>query len=93
MTRERKESAQKSCFDELSVVLFAGGGGSACGGKHTGDYAALHRHDGGAAGAGERMTQIIKKDGIVVCVTTVPYPPEIISQMKKAGYKVKEVSQ
>ena len=28
MTRERKASAQKSCFDELSVVLFAGGGGS-----------------------------------------------------------------
>lgn len=28
MTRERKEYAQKSCFDELSVVLFAGGGGS-----------------------------------------------------------------
>ena len=28
MTRERKECAQKSCFDELSVVLFAGGGGS-----------------------------------------------------------------
>ncbi len=28
MTRERKEYTQKSCFDELSVVLFAGGGGS-----------------------------------------------------------------
>ena len=39
------------------------------------------------------MTQIIKKDGVVVCVTTVQYPPEIISQMKKAGYKVKEVNQ
>lgn len=38
------------------------------------------------------MTQIIKKDGVVVCVTNVPYPPEIISQMKKAGYKVKEVN-
>lgn len=36
------------------------------------------------------MTQIVTKDGKVYCVTTVPYPPEVVKQMKKAGYKVKE---
>ena len=35
------------------------------------------------------MTQTISKDGVIVCVTTVPYPAEIIKDMKKAGYKVK----
>lgn len=35
------------------------------------------------------MKQIISKDNKVKCVTTIPYPPEIIKQMKKAGYKVK----
>lgn len=38
------------------------------------------------------MKQIIKKDGKVYCVTAVPYPAEVIKQMKKAGYKVKEVN-
>ena len=37
------------------------------------------------------MKQIISKDGRVLCVTSVPYSPEVIKQMKKAGYKVKEV--
>lgn len=37
------------------------------------------------------MTQIISKDKRVLCVTKVPYQPEIVAQMKKAGYKVKEV--
>jgi KaiC/GvpD/RAD55 family RecA-like ATPase len=36
------------------------------------------------------MTQIISKGGKVLCVTTSPYPKEIIKQMKKAGYKVVE---
>lgn len=36
------------------------------------------------------MKQIISKDGKVFCITTIPYPPEVIKQMKKAGYKVKE---
>lgn len=36
------------------------------------------------------MKQIISKDKRVVCVTTVPYSQEVIKQMKKAGYKVKE---
>lgn len=36
------------------------------------------------------MIQKIMKDGKVFCVTTVPYSPEVIKQMKKAGYKVKE---
>lgn len=37
------------------------------------------------------MTQIISKDKEVKCITTVPYPPEIIRDMKKAGFKIKEV--
>lgn len=37
------------------------------------------------------MKQIITKDKKVVCETTVPYPPAIIREMKKAGYKVKVV--
>ena len=36
------------------------------------------------------MKQTIKKDGKVVCVTSVPYPEEVVKGMKKAGYKVKE---
>lgn len=39
---------------------------------------------------GGEMIQTIIKDGKVYCVTSVPYPPEVIRQMKKAGYKVKE---
>lgn len=35
------------------------------------------------------MTQTISKDGVIYCVTTVPYPPSVIKDMKKAGYKVK----
>ena len=35
------------------------------------------------------MKQIILKDGIVVCTTTIPYPENIIKSMKKAGYKIK----
>ena len=35
------------------------------------------------------MKQIISKDGVVVCVTTVPYPAAIIKDMKQAGYKIK----
>jgi len=35
------------------------------------------------------MKQIISKDGVIVCVTTVPYPAATIRDMKKAGYKVK----
>lgn len=35
------------------------------------------------------MTQTISKDGVVVCVTSVPYSAAIIKDMKKAGYKVK----
>lgn len=37
------------------------------------------------------MKQIISKDGVVKCTTTIPYPPEVVKQMKKAGYKVKEI--
>jgi hypothetical protein len=37
------------------------------------------------------MKQIIKKNGVVFCTTTVPYPPEVIKHMKASGYKVKEV--
>lgn len=38
------------------------------------------------------MKQIVSKDGIVYCETSVPYQPEIVKSMKKAGYKVKEVT-
>ena len=37
------------------------------------------------------MKQIISKDKRVVCVTSVPYPPAVIKEMKAAGYKIKEV--
>lgn len=37
------------------------------------------------------MTQIISKDGIDICVTTVPYPAWIIKDMKQAGYKIRVV--
>lgn len=36
------------------------------------------------------MIQTIIKDGKVYCATSVSYPPEVVKQMKKAGYKVKE---
>ncbi len=36
------------------------------------------------------IKQTISKDGKVYCVTTCPYPPETVKQIKKAGYKVKE---
>lgn len=39
----------------------------------------------------QHTTQIITKDNKVYCTTTVPYPPQVIKQMKAAGYKVKEV--
>lgn len=35
------------------------------------------------------MTQIISKNGVVKCVTSVPYPDAVIKQMKNAGYRVK----
>ena len=34
------------------------------------------------------MKQIISKDGVVLCETTVPYPIAVVKEMKKAGYKV-----
>lgn len=37
------------------------------------------------------MIQIISRDGIVICVTTVPYPSWIIKDMKEHGYKVRNV--
>lgn len=36
------------------------------------------------------MKQIISKDGVIVCVTSVPYSAAIIRDMKKVGYKVKK---
>ena len=39
------------------------------------------------------MIQIITKDNKVICKTTVPYPPQTIRDLKKAGYKVKEITQ
>jgi len=37
-----------------------------------------------------KWAQVITKGGKVICTTSTPYPPEIIKQMKKAGYRVKE---
>ena len=39
------------------------------------------------------MKQIISKDGKVVCTTTVPYPNAVVKELKKAGYKIKEVEE
>ena len=38
---------------------------------------------------GNQMKQIISKDGVIVCVTSIPYSAAIIKDMKKAGYKIK----
>jgi hypothetical protein len=35
------------------------------------------------------MKQIITRDGVVICVTSVPYPAFIIRDMKQYGYKIK----
>ena len=37
------------------------------------------------------MKQIITKDGKVMCTTYTPYPEDTIKQMKKAGYRIKNV--
>ena len=34
--------------------------------------------------------QTISKNGKVYCQTTVDYPPEVVQQMKKSGYRVRE---
>ena len=39
------------------------------------------------------MKQIISKDGKVLCETSVPYPANVIKEMKKAGYKIKEIKE
>ena len=36
--------------------------------------------------------QIISKDKVIKCVTTVNYPAEIVKIIKKSGYKVKEIN-
>lgn len=35
------------------------------------------------------MPQIISKDNVIYCQTTVDYPANIVKDMKSAGYKVK----
>ena len=37
------------------------------------------------------MTQVISRDGVVICITSVPYQDWIIRDMKKYGYKIKNV--
>lgn len=37
------------------------------------------------------MKQVISRDGVVICVTSVPYPAFIIKDMKNAGYKIATV--
>lgn len=41
--------------------------------------------------AKQKQTQIISKGKTVYCITSVPYPPETVREMKKAGYKIKVV--
>lgn len=38
------------------------------------------------------MKQIISKNGVKMCTTSVPYDEETIKQMKKAGYRVKTIA-
>ena len=35
------------------------------------------------------MKQVITRDGVIICVTSVQYPAFIIKDMKQAGYKIK----
>lgn len=35
------------------------------------------------------VKQVISRDGVIYCVTSVPYPAFIIKDMKQAGYKIK----
>ena len=39
------------------------------------------------------VKQIIMKDKRVVCTTTIPYPPDVIREMKRDGYKVVNVKE
>lgn len=41
--------------------------------------------------AQEAKRWTVSKGGKTYCETTVPYPQEVVRQMKKAGYTVKEV--
>lgn len=36
------------------------------------------------------MIQIVSRNGKVFCTTSVPYPKDVVDNMKKAGYKVTE---
>lgn len=38
------------------------------------------------------MKQLIIRDGVVICITSIPYPGFIIKDMKEAGYKIKVIS-
>lgn len=39
------------------------------------------------------MKWIISRDGVVICVTSVPYPPTIFKDMKENGYKIRKVEE
>lgn len=34
------------------------------------------------------MKQIVSRGGKILCVTSVPYPSNILKSMKQAGYKI-----
>lgn len=38
------------------------------------------------------MKQVITKNGVKMCTTSVPYDEETIKQMKKAGYRVRTIN-
>ena len=39
------------------------------------------------------MKWIISRDGVVICVTSVPYENRIFRDMKENGYKIKKVEE
>ena len=36
------------------------------------------------------MRWVITRDGVVICVTSVPYPNSIFRDMKENGYKIRK---
>lgn len=39
------------------------------------------------------MKWIISRDGVIICVTSVPYEKRIFKDMKDNGYKIKKVEE
>ena len=37
--------------------------------------------------------QIIKKDNVIKCVTTIPYSQDVVKEMKRLGYKIATIEE